>query len=71
MLNHWADVFPPRRSANEAFQTRERLIDRARRCARERGLPVNLIAVDHYDLGALVKVVNELNRERITAMAKR
>ncbi len=71
MLNHWADVFPPRRSANEAFQTRERLIDRARRCARERGLPVNLIAVDHYDLGALVKVVDELNRERITAMAKR
>ena len=71
MLNHWADVFPPRRSANEAFQTRERLIDRARRCERERGLPVNLIAVDHYDLGALVEVVDELNRERITAMAKR
>jgi hypothetical protein len=67
MLNHWADLFPPRRGANAEFQTREALLGRARECARERGLPVSLIAVDHYDLGELVDSVDELNRERIKA----
>ena len=67
MLNHWADVFPPRRAANEDFQTRKELLGRARECARKRGLPVNLIAVDHYDIGELVPSVERLNRERIEA----
>jgi hypothetical protein len=67
MLNQWADVFPPRRGANPAFQTSEAILGRARECARERGLPVSLIAVDHYDLGELVDSVAELNRERIKA----
>jgi hypothetical protein len=67
MLNHWADVFPPRREANVDFQTRKELIGRARECARKRGLPVNLIAVDHYDIGELVPGVEKLNRERIEA----
>jgi hypothetical protein len=67
MLNHWADVFPPRRGANVEFQTSKELLGRAHECARKRGLPVNLIAVDHYDLGALIPSVEELNRERIDA----
>jgi hypothetical protein len=67
MLNHWADVFPPRRKANVAFQTRRELLGRARECARKRGLPVNLIAVDHYDVGELIPGVERLNRERIAA----
>jgi hypothetical protein len=67
MLNHWADVFPPRRGANVEFQTRRELIARARECARKRGLPVNLIAVDHYDVGELIPAVGRLNRERIEA----
>jgi len=71
MLNHWADVFPPRRAANEDFQTRKAILDRARRCARERGLPVSMIAVDHYDLGDLVDSVEQLNRERIKATRSR
>jgi hypothetical protein len=70
MLNHWADVFPPRRGANAAFLTRKQLLGRAHECARKRGLPVNLIAVDHYDQGDLIDSVAELNRERIEA-AKR
>jgi hypothetical protein len=65
MLNHWADVFPPRRSANEAFQTRKELLGRAHECARKRGLPVDLIAVDHYDQGELIDSVAKLSRERI------
>ena len=67
MLNHWADLFPPRRAANEPFQTRKELLSRAHRCARKRGLPVNMIAVDHYDVGDLIDSVAELNRERIKA----
>jgi hypothetical protein len=67
MLNHWADVFPPRRAANEDFQTRKELLGRAHECARKRGLPVNLIAVDHYDIGELISSVERLNRERIEA----
>jgi len=64
MLNHWADLFPPRLEANRPFQRRRFLLRRARRCARQRGLPVNLIAVDFYDQGDLLPAVAELNDER-------
>ena len=67
MLNQWADLFPPRRAANVAFQTHKELISHAHECARKRGLPVNLIAVDHYDVGDLIPSVAQLNRERIRA----
>jgi hypothetical protein len=65
MLNHWADLFPPRREANEPFLTRRFILARAHRCARRRGQPVNLIAVDHYDVGDLVGAVRDLNDEAI------
>jgi hypothetical protein len=70
MLNHWADLFPPRRTPNAPFQTRREIISRAHECARRRGVPVSLIAVDHYDLGALVEAVEELNGERIQALRR-
>ena len=50
------------------FQTRKELLTHAHECARKRGLPVNLIAVDHYDVGDLIPSVEELNRERIQAV---
>jgi hypothetical protein len=65
MLNHWADVFPPRLRANPPFQRERFILDRARRCRRARGLPVNLIAVDYYDQGELKSAVDALNSERI------
>jgi hypothetical protein len=65
MLNQWADVFPPSLRANKPFLEKHFIIDRAHRCARERGQPVNLIAVDHYDQGDLIAAVNELNAERV------
>jgi hypothetical protein len=68
MLNHWADVFPPKRSANEPFQTRRELLDRARRCARARGRPTGFIAVDHYDLGELIGAVKQINDERVARL---
>jgi hypothetical protein len=64
MLNNWADLFPPRLRANRPFLTRRFLLERARRCERRRGLPVNLIAVDYYDQGDLVEAVEQLNTER-------
>lgn len=70
MLNHWADLFPPRRTANAPFQTRRELLSRAHKCARKRGVPVSLIAVDHYDLGSLLDTVEALNGERIQALRR-
>jgi len=67
MLNQWADVFPPQRGANPPFQTMKEILGRAHRCARERGLPVSFIAVDHYDLGDLIPAVAALNEERVAA----
>lgn len=69
MLNHWADVFPPQRVANIAFQTRGELLGRAHECERKRGMPVGFIAVDHYDLGSLIDVVTDLNDEHAEAAA--
>ena len=57
MLNHWADLFPPRRAANATFQTARRCSGGRTTARAERGLPVNLIAVDHYDVGDLIPAV--------------
>jgi hypothetical protein len=70
MLNHWADLFPPRRSANVPFQRQKVIVDRGHRCARTLGVTVNLIAVDHYDEGDLIPAVEELNGERIQAVRR-
>jgi hypothetical protein len=68
MLNHWADVFPPSLSANRAFLEKRFILARARQCARRRGLPVSLIAVDYYDQGDLIAAVERLNRRRVAAV---
>jgi hypothetical protein len=70
MLNHWADTFPPSVRANVPFQREQAILDRAHRCARERGLPVNLIAVDHYDRGGLIAAVKQLNDEQLRAVRR-
>jgi hypothetical protein len=70
MINHWADVFPPRSSLNEPFQTEQAIAGRAKKCERQRGLPVSLIAVDHYELGSLIPAVDALNAERIQALRR-
>lgn len=70
MLNHWADLFPPQLTANRPFQTRKFLLERARRCARARGMPVNLIAVDFYDQGDLIPVVRQLNRRQVRVVGR-
>jgi hypothetical protein len=64
MLNHWADVFPPSVTKNVPLEARAEILRRARQCARVRGQPVNLIAVDHYDQGDLIGAVRTLNAQR-------
>jgi hypothetical protein len=63
-------VFPPRSSLNEPFQTEQAIAGRAKKCERQRGLPVSLIAVDHYELGSLIPAVDALNAERIQALRR-
>jgi hypothetical protein len=61
MLNHWVDAFPPRPSSNARANSSKEILARAERCERKRGLPVSLIAVDHYNLGGVVAAAVELN----------
>ncbi len=61
MLNHWIDRFPPPRSANRQASTLGALRARVARCEQVRGRPVNLIATDFFDDGAVVEVARELN----------
>jgi hypothetical protein len=70
MLNHWADVFPPQRSANRSFQPERFILQHVHECERERGLPVSLIAVDHYDQGDLIEATAVLNAERIKRLRR-
>jgi hypothetical protein len=64
MVNHWIDRFPPPLGENRRASTLTALRDRVDRCEEVRGRPVNLIAVDFYDAGAVVELVRELNARR-------
>ncbi len=61
MVNHWIDKFPPPLQANKKILTEDFILQRLRRCERERGMKVNLIASDFYDQGGLVKAVAAYN----------
>jgi hypothetical protein len=61
-VNHWIETTPaPRPSNAEIVNAREVLRERLERCARERGRPVNIVAVDFYRSGDLLAVVAEQN----------
>ena len=63
LLNHWIERVVPRRVDAEEVNEYGFLLDRSRKCAEERGHDIpNFIAVNFYDKGDLIKVVNELNR---------
>ena len=61
LLNHWVDRFPPSPSANRRISDRESLLTRVRNCRRRRGAMPNLIAVDFYGSGAVLRIARELN----------
>ncbi|MFN8516640.1 MAG: hypothetical protein U0232_31805, partial [Thermomicrobiales bacterium] len=61
LLNHWVARQPPDPGDAAIVNTYEFLLARARQCQQERGRLPNLIAVDFYQIGDLLRVVDELN----------
>jgi hypothetical protein len=68
-LNHWIDNFPPSPASNARINGRRAILARVRQCERERGMPVSVIAVDHYDRGDVIGAAAQLNRERVRVRA--
>src|SRR5262245_50887322 len=61
LLNHWLAGSPRPIQAAEKVNARDLLLPRAQECEHEREHIPNLIAVNFYDRGALLDVVNALN----------
>jgi hypothetical protein len=62
LLNHWINTDPVPRPANaDLVNAYEPLLRRARTCERLRGRRLNLLAVDFYERGDLLAVVDTLN----------
>jgi hypothetical protein len=63
LLNHWIDTSPAPRPSNAArVNDYDTLLARARECEKERGQIPNVVAVDFYKTGDVLKVVDTLNR---------
>jgi hypothetical protein len=62
LLNHWVDTSPAPKPSNAAdVNDSKALLARIRECKRVRGQLPDLVAVDFYATGDLLKVVNRLN----------
>lgn len=62
LLNHWVDTSPAPRPTNaDRLNAYRVLLDRARRCQERRDRLPNLVAVDFYGRGDLLRVVRKLN----------
>jgi hypothetical protein len=63
LLNHWIDTTPAPRPSNAAVVNSFAVLSqRAILCAHERAHMPNIIAVDFYRTGDLLRVVNQTNR---------
>ncbi len=60
-INHWIEKIPPSPGDATIVNDYNLLLARARQCQQERGHLPNIIAVDFYELGDLIQVVNTLN----------
>lgn len=63
LMNHWIDRFPPSPRQNRAVSDRRTLLRRVRSCREVLGRPPNLIAVDFYEGGEVIRTARELNRD--------
>jgi hypothetical protein len=62
-INHWIETPPAPRPSNAVIVNgHDFLRARAEECARERAHLPNIIAVDFFRTGDLLRVVNELNQ---------
>ncbi|WP_426570725.1 hypothetical protein [Aquihabitans sp. McL0605] len=61
LVNHWVSGPAPDRAAALAVNQTDAIVERARRCAKERGQEPNFIAVDFAGLGGELEAVDILN----------
>jgi hypothetical protein len=61
LVNHWINRQPPDVADARAVNQRDFLLDQIRRCEEEREQRVNFVAVDFWQSGSLLGVVDELN----------
>ncbi|MGW0014317.1 hypothetical protein ACWDVX_31785, partial [Streptomyces tendae] len=64
LLNHFVTAGGGLRLDAGVVNSRQRVLERAHACERQRGRPVNFIAVDYATIGDALGAVNELNAER-------
>lgn len=67
LLNHFITVAGGSRLDAGRINARDWVLDRAHRCERERGSPVNFVAVDYTTIGDVRGAVAALNEERVRA----
>jgi len=62
LINHWIETTPAPRASNAAIvNAYDFLLQRAQGCQRERRHTPNIISVDFYSVGDLIRVTNTLN----------
>ena len=61
LVNHWVETYPPNPRNADVVNERRFMLDRARRCQRERDRVANLLAVDFAERGDVVEVADRLN----------
>lgn len=64
LLNHFITIDGGSRLDAGSINTRQAVLDRAHACERERGRPVNFVAVDYLTVGDAKAAVDRLNAER-------
>jgi hypothetical protein len=64
LMNNWIDTTPAPKPSNAAIvNAAPALLERARRCEKERGRRPNVVAVDFYRTGGLFEAVRTLNQQ--------
>jgi hypothetical protein len=61
LLNHWITTRPPDAANARLVNDRRFIVERAQRCAGERGRQPNVIAVNFWQVGDLLGAVDDLN----------
>lgn len=65
LLNHFVTAGGGLRLDAGVVNSRQRVVERAHACERQRGRPVNFVAVDYATIGDALGAVEELNAERL------
>ncbi|MFE1049354.1 hypothetical protein ACFW5S_26835 [Streptomyces olivaceus] len=65
LLNHFVTAGGGLRLDAGVVNSRQRVLERAHNCERQRGRPVNFVAVDYATIGDALGAVDELNAERL------